>query len=41
MCASMIGNTEEVNNKHYIYDISHMDEKREAVKKAQAKRAYA
>ena len=40
MCASMIGNTEEVNNLHYTYDISRMDEKREAVEKAHAKRAY-
>lgn len=38
---SMIGNTVEVNNSHYTYDISKMDEKREFVKKAHSKRAYA
>lgn len=41
VCASMIGNTVEVNNLHYTYDISKMDEKREFVKKAHAKRAFA
>ena len=40
MCASMLGNTVEVNNKHYYYDTSDMDTKKEFVAAAHAKRAF-
>ena len=40
ICSSMIGNTPEVNDNYYYYDISDMDQKRNYVSKAHAKRAF-
>lgn len=41
LCASMLGNTPEVNNQHYYYDTSKMDEKLTYVESAHKKRNFA
>lgn len=41
ICSGMLGNTVEVNNEHYTYDISKMEEKREYVAQAHTKRCFA
>lgn len=41
MCASMLGNTPEVNDQHYYYDTSNIDEKLRYVEEAHKKRSFA
>lgn len=40
MCASMLGNTVEVNDQHYYYDTSNMSEKLKFVEEAHKKRKF-
>ena len=41
LCSGMMGNSIEVNNTHYTYDSSNMNEKREHVTKAHSKHRFA
>ena len=41
MCASLLGNTPEVNDQHYYYDTSNIDEKLRYVEEAHKKRSFA
>ncbi len=41
MCASMIGNTADVNDAYYYYDTSNMDDKRAVLSQAHKKRNFA
>lgn len=41
MCASMLGNTPEVNDQFYYYDTSNMDDKRKVLAEAHSKRNFA
>ena len=41
MCASLIGNTPDVNDEYYYYDNTDFNEKRAAIEKVHKKRNFA